>query len=522
MNVSLDRNNLGAMHRRPAPEHNFVHSVVHDGVSKFWGGGDPEEPKVAMYKHKWHAFLRCLIHVLPVAAALLLIGMNGTEYYIGGELAGWKDQDTEKLAGLAFTAKLHELLMLASITAVFFSYARKELAFGDGLLFGAVCAGRQITSISFLWSMEFFGSIYREWGKKRKKWNLISMVITCCVLGVSVGPSTNILMRPRLDDWPAGGTTFWLNATYDALFPSALNDSTSLAHCGTYTGDSSCPYGDWQILSQQYYRFWPGVVNLSSMPQEVFMPGRTAVRRMGIRYRAETRTETIWSNAYGSAWIGNSAVADALAQLGPYWSYAARNVDPGKRLIYRKDATFAVEAPMTEIFARCCAQAMNRSDLHSIPLPYPALGSGRLDGRPNTAANSIASFDTYSADWDAYTINSIRSLLQAGGAPNIIWLDSPALLNGSQSTLNAVVVFPETTSDQAYLHTCSIDSRLQPGVKLTGSWLNPSVITGYLSGTADTGTLGANSPKTYPTAVWARYLNPTIASQNRTLISVIA
>ncbi|KAK4983231.1 hypothetical protein LTR50_007351 [Elasticomyces elasticus] len=252
------------------------------------------------------------------------------------------------------------------------------------------------------------------------------------------------------------------------------------------------------------------------------MPGRTAVRRMGIRYRAETRTETIWSNAYSSAWIGNSAVADALAQLGPYWSYAARNVDPGKRLIYRKDATWAVEAPMIETFARCCTQAMNTPDLHSIPLPFPSLGSGRLSGRPNTAANSIASFDTYSADWDAHTINSIKSLLRAGGAPNIIWLDSPALLNGSQSTLNAVVVFPETTSSQPYLHTCSIDSRLQPGVKLTGSWLNPSVITGYLSGIGDTGTLGANYPRTYPTAAWARYLNLTIASQNRTLISKIA
>lgn len=166
-----------------------------------------------MYKHTGYTFVRCLIHILPVGTALLLVGLNGVEYYIGGELEGAKHQDSQKLAGLAFAAKLHELLMLASIAAVLFSYIRKELAFGDGLPFGAVFASQQFTSINFLWSAEFLGTIYREWGQKRKKWNLLSIIFICCILGVSVGPSTNILIRPRLDDWPAGGTIFWLNAT---------------------------------------------------------------------------------------------------------------------------------------------------------------------------------------------------------------------------------------------------------------------------------------------------------------------
>lgn len=243
---------------------------------------------------------------------------------------------------------------------------------------------------------------------------------------------------------------------------------------------------------------------------------------MGFRHRKDARTRPIWTNAYSSAWIGNSAVADAIAQLGPYWSYAARNAAPEKRLMYRNEATFAVEAPMTETFARCCTQSMKISDLVSIPLPFPALDTARLSGGPNTAATSTASFDTCSADWDSDTIDSIRSLLEAGGAPNIIWLDSPTLLNGSQSTLNAVVVFPETTSGQGYLHTCSIDSRAQPGVKITGSWTNPGVIVGYPSAIPDTGTLGANYSKIYLAAAWARYLNPTTERKDGTVISQLA
>lgn len=82
-----------------------------------------EEKKIAFRRDYTHALVYGLvIHLLPAGAALALIVLNSTQYYVGGELAGPSGQDAEKLGALNFAAKLHELLMLASLAAVLFAY----------------------------------------------------------------------------------------------------------------------------------------------------------------------------------------------------------------------------------------------------------------------------------------------------------------------------------------------------------------------------------------------------------------
>ena len=65
------------------------------------------------------------------------------------------DQDDAKFIGLQFAAKLHELTISASLTAVIFSYIRHELVTDNGLPFGVIMAGFQFKEISYLWSIEF-------------------------------------------------------------------------------------------------------------------------------------------------------------------------------------------------------------------------------------------------------------------------------------------------------------------------------------------------------------------------------
>lgn len=214
-----------------------------------------------MSKSRTEAVLRCAIHVVPISAAIGLVSLNASQYYIGGELSGKHGQDNEKLAALQFTAKLHELLMLASIGTIVFTYIRRELVLGEGVPFGAIFAGLQFESISLFWSMEFWGIVYNTFQKRHKKWLLITTIILCTLLGVSVGPSTANLMRPRLDNWPAGGTTFWVNATDELLSSSFVDASPSMAHCEVDLGDPSCPYGDWHILNDAYFSFWPNLAH---------------------------------------------------------------------------------------------------------------------------------------------------------------------------------------------------------------------------------------------------------------------
>lgn len=47
------------------------------------------------------------------------------------------------------------------------------------------------------------------------------MIITCAfILTAAVGPSSAILLIPRLDYWPAGSTDIWLNITTQYLWPN--------------------------------------------------------------------------------------------------------------------------------------------------------------------------------------------------------------------------------------------------------------------------------------------------------------
>ena len=118
--------------------------------------------KVVMGRRCGLAALRGAVHLVPCTGALFLVALNSAEFYIGGELSGATGQDPEKLAALQFAAKVHELFMIASLGAVLLTYLRKELAFGDGLLLGAVFSAHQFQRISFLWSAPMWESFTRS------------------------------------------------------------------------------------------------------------------------------------------------------------------------------------------------------------------------------------------------------------------------------------------------------------------------------------------------------------------------
>lgn len=248
-----------------------------------------EEPKVALHTHRGYAFLGGINHFIPVGASLALAFINIRELYVGDQLAGPLGQDTQKFAGLQFAAKLHELVILSSVTAIVLTYIRKIILYGDGLPFGALFAGQQFRDLSFLWSAELWATIRQRKRRDRIQFNsFIALLVTSTLLSVSVGPSTAQLMRPRLDDWPVGGTTFWLNATNDTIFPTVLNSSPKWDHCRIDTGDFSCPHGGWQMINSG---FGPSLATLTAggtLPDLLVVHGMRSHRSMWPKTRRGT------------------------------------------------------------------------------------------------------------------------------------------------------------------------------------------------------------------------------------------
>ena len=107
----------------------------------------------------------------------------------------------------------------ASIAAVMFSYVRYELSLGQGLPFGALFSGLQVSQASYLWSTEVWGSIYSTSISFKRKMGMAVIIIIAIFLVATIGPSSAILLIPRLEYWPAGSTDIWINATAAELWP---------------------------------------------------------------------------------------------------------------------------------------------------------------------------------------------------------------------------------------------------------------------------------------------------------------
>lgn len=171
-----------------------------------------ELPKVALHKDRSSALLRGLIHAIPVAGALSLTSINIYQYYVGSFI--------KPLAFYQFIAKVHEITIQASLTAIVFSYIRHEMVLGQGIPFGALFSGLQLSQASYLWSSEFWGSLRSKSLSPGRRCSLIAVLVGAIALAAVVGPSSAILLVPRLAYWPAGSTYIWINVTADDLWPS--------------------------------------------------------------------------------------------------------------------------------------------------------------------------------------------------------------------------------------------------------------------------------------------------------------
>ena len=178
------------------------------------GKGFTEQTKVAIRKSRTIALLRALIHIIPVTVALWEIVLNWNTYFVGYKVYN--------LAYYQFGAKLHEIAIQASLSAIIFSYVRYELVLGDGIPFGALFSGLQISQVSYFWSMEFWGTICSQNIPAKSKLRLLSVVVASIFLAAVTGPSSAILLVPRSDYWPAGSTDIWIDITSGSLWPARL------------------------------------------------------------------------------------------------------------------------------------------------------------------------------------------------------------------------------------------------------------------------------------------------------------
>ena len=178
------------------------------------GKGYTEQTKIAVRRSRTTALLRALIHAIPVSVALWEIELNWNTYFVGNAIYNQ--------AYYQFGAKVHEIAIEASLSAIIFSYVRYKLMLGDGIPFGALFAGLQVSQASYLWSLELWGTICSNPILSKSKLRLMIIVAVSVFLAAVAGPSSAVLLIPKLDYWPAGSTNIWINITSESLWPTRL------------------------------------------------------------------------------------------------------------------------------------------------------------------------------------------------------------------------------------------------------------------------------------------------------------
>ncbi|PMD61079.1 uncharacterized protein K444DRAFT_662262, partial [Hyaloscypha bicolor E] len=156
-----------------------------------------EAPKEIVRHDRWKSIGVCLIHLIPSTITSVLLFLNFSNVYY--EAVGASNQSA-RLNALQFAAKMHEILIASSLSAIVLKHVQYELLQGGGVTLGSLLAGFQVTDVSSLWSPGLWATVYAS-SLKTRRFRLVILVIVMVLLGAVVGPASAILMLPSVDWW---------------------------------------------------------------------------------------------------------------------------------------------------------------------------------------------------------------------------------------------------------------------------------------------------------------------------------
>jgi hypothetical protein len=212
--------------------------------------GQREEIKVILRDGVYYALSRCAVHLLPMTVLAGLVWINYSTLYIGPTFVMDPKMDTIFLAGIQLAAKIQELLCVASLTTVVLQALRTELL-GEGIPLGLLGSGIWYSSLGSFWSPEIRGAV--RWGFTG--WRRARFVLLLVLAGGTaavIGPASAVLMLPRSQTVPAGGTSFYLDGTSAQYWPNTVTARSEPAVCAMVNATSYaiCPSGGYESLKR--------------------------------------------------------------------------------------------------------------------------------------------------------------------------------------------------------------------------------------------------------------------------------
>jgi hypothetical protein len=179
-----------------------------------------ENRKVAAYQNRGMAVLNSLLHLIPLSGALALMVLHWTKYWVGGS--------SNNAIALQFLAKLHELLMQASLVDLLL-YVIRAQALEGFIPLGALSGAAQSPRLSYLWSLDFISAISAPNFSASRKIIFGFSAFGLLFMAATVGPSSAVLMIPQPEVPKLNNTVLrYVNASEKVLFPTRMDKTSGL------------------------------------------------------------------------------------------------------------------------------------------------------------------------------------------------------------------------------------------------------------------------------------------------------
>ncbi|KAF7936007.1 uncharacterized protein EAE98_002226 [Botrytis deweyae] len=160
-----------------------------------------ERPKQAIRSGRWKALCGAGIHILPIIFTIVLLFLNASTVYATSIGVGTASVNA-RLNGLQFAAKIHEILIGASLSSMVLSLVQYRI-FQAGVPIGSLFITFRITDLTSLLSPEFWAALTADRCLERRTslGFLCLLTVISTILAAVSGPASAILMIPSLDWW---------------------------------------------------------------------------------------------------------------------------------------------------------------------------------------------------------------------------------------------------------------------------------------------------------------------------------
>jgi hypothetical protein len=408
----------------------------------------------------------CAFHILPTGISVVLLALNfSTVYY---ENVGTPGQNL-RLNALQFVAKLHEVLIAASLSAVAVDYMQYELFHGAGLSIGAFISGLQITSLESLWRAGFWSSATPP-GFRTRHLIFAVMVTVLVVLAAAVGPSSAILFIPAIGWWgsgvqigadlpgfsqvtdaraPGAGLHLYLGGNDSELWPTHVGGRDYMpADCNFTDGliPSYCPAGGTPSLLEQANFQWSITGWNVSMPAGIF--DRTLVGAVGLAVD-------------GSRINTNNYLTQTTTAPMDHMLHSVANGTG----TYQKQKNFRFKASLVNGSQTLVPRAYSICTDSTVDALDGSSGNKRWGGKPPPGPYvPNYNFSFPSRDGDAWSVDG-RPFLQLWNETNVaaFWIEPPNVGNNTPSI--AAIIISASRADKpraATIEACSLYASWQP------------------------------------------------------------